>query len=185
MISTCILINDCNLQDFKPPVDVSIEDVKRVREMLCEYIPKEAIDRKCNLYSGAPWVYCDQKLETHSVFFSQVLLPEQPAWLAWLGSDTAWFSMFSHDSIQTRLDESNLKLDIILASFVYKCDLALPISVMWECVCDVSLLWWLPYPGWFQDAAPGGCQNLAGSTMPPATGQVTVGVATVSVTGVN
>jgi hypothetical protein len=28
--STCILINDCILQDFKPPVDVSIEDVKRV-----------------------------------------------------------------------------------------------------------------------------------------------------------
>jgi DNA-binding Lrp family transcriptional regulator len=40
MISTCILINDCILQDFKPPVDVSIEDVKRVREMLCEYIPR-------------------------------------------------------------------------------------------------------------------------------------------------
>jgi hypothetical protein len=54
MISTCILINDCILQDFKPPVDVSIEDVKRVREMLCEYIAKEAIDRKGNLYSGAP-----------------------------------------------------------------------------------------------------------------------------------
>jgi hypothetical protein len=53
-ISTCILINDCILQDFKPLVDVSIEDVKLVREMLCEYIPKEAIDRKGNLYSGAP-----------------------------------------------------------------------------------------------------------------------------------
>jgi hypothetical protein len=66
------------LQDFKPPVDVSIEDVKRIREMLCEYIPKEDIDRKGNLYSGASWVYCDQKLETHSVFFSQVLLPETP-----------------------------------------------------------------------------------------------------------
>jgi hypothetical protein len=38
MISTCILINYCILQDFKPPVDVSIEDVKRVREMLGEYI---------------------------------------------------------------------------------------------------------------------------------------------------
>jgi hypothetical protein len=78
MISTCILINDCILQDLKPPVDVSIEDVKRVWEMLCEYIPKVAIDRKGNLYNGAPWVYCDQKLETHSVFFSQVLLPEKP-----------------------------------------------------------------------------------------------------------
>jgi hypothetical protein len=40
MISTCILINDCILQDFKPPVDVSTEDVKRVWEMLCEYILK-------------------------------------------------------------------------------------------------------------------------------------------------
>jgi predicted metal-binding transcription factor (methanogenesis marker protein 9) len=40
MISTCILINDCILQDFEPPVDVSTEDVKRVREMLCEYILK-------------------------------------------------------------------------------------------------------------------------------------------------
>jgi hypothetical protein len=54
MISTCILINDCILQDFKPPIDVSIEDVKRVWEMLSKYIHKEAIDRKGNLYSGAP-----------------------------------------------------------------------------------------------------------------------------------
>jgi hypothetical protein len=59
--------------------------------MLCEYILKETIDRKGNFYSGAPWVYCDQKHETHSIFFSQVLLPEKPALLAWLGSDTAWF----------------------------------------------------------------------------------------------
>jgi hypothetical protein len=68
---------------------------------------------------------------------------------------------------------------------VYKCDLALPISVMLEYVYDVSLLWRLPYPGWFQDAAPNGCQNLAGSRMPLANGQVTVGVAYVSVAGVN
>jgi hypothetical protein len=54
MISTCILINDCILQDFKPSVDVSIEDVKRVREMLCKYILKETIDRKGKFYSGAP-----------------------------------------------------------------------------------------------------------------------------------
>jgi hypothetical protein len=148
MISTCILINDCILQDFKPPVDVSIEDVKRVLEMLCEYNPKEAIDRKGNLYSGAPWVFCDQKHETHSVFFSQVLLPKKPAWLAWLGSDTAFFSLFSHDSIQTSPDESNLKLDVILANLSINVILLyLSISVMWECVCDVSLLWWLPYPG--------------------------------------
>jgi hypothetical protein len=91
MISTCILINDCILQDFKPPVDVSIEDGKRVWEMLCEYILKETINRKGNFYSGAPWVYYDHKLETHLVFFSQVLLPEKPAWLAWLESDTVWF----------------------------------------------------------------------------------------------
>jgi hypothetical protein len=57
-----------------------------------------------------------RNVETHSVFFSQVLLPEKPAWLAWLGSDTTWFSLFSHDSIQTSADESNLKLDVILAS---------------------------------------------------------------------
>jgi hypothetical protein len=53
--------------------------------MLCEYILKEIIDRKGNFYSGAPWVYCDQKHETHSVLFSQVLLLEKPAWIAWLG----------------------------------------------------------------------------------------------------
>jgi hypothetical protein len=35
-------------------VDVSIEDVKRVREMLWEYILKETIDRKGNFYGGAP-----------------------------------------------------------------------------------------------------------------------------------
>jgi hypothetical protein len=57
-----------------------------------------------------------------------VLLLEKPAWLAWLGSDTAWFRQFSHDSIQTSPGESNLKLDVILV--FYKCDLALPISVM-------------------------------------------------------
>jgi hypothetical protein len=115
MIPTCILINYCILQDFKPHVDVSIEDVKRVREMLCEYILKETIDRKGNFYSGALWVYCDQKLETHSVFFSEVLLLEKPAWLAWLESDTAWFRQFSHDSMQTSPDDSNFKLDVILA----------------------------------------------------------------------
>jgi hypothetical protein len=31
-----------------------MEDVKRVQEMLCEYILKETIDRKGNFYSGAP-----------------------------------------------------------------------------------------------------------------------------------
>jgi hypothetical protein len=40
--------------DGAPPIDVSIEDVKRVREILCEYILKETIDRKGNFYSGAP-----------------------------------------------------------------------------------------------------------------------------------
>jgi hypothetical protein len=60
-----------------------------------------------------------------------VLLPEKPAWLAWLGSDTAWFSLFSHDSIQTSLDESNLKLDMILDSLSINVILLyLPISVM-------------------------------------------------------
>jgi hypothetical protein len=54
MISTCILINDCILQDFKPPIDVSIKDVKHVQEMLCEYILKETLERKGNSYSGAP-----------------------------------------------------------------------------------------------------------------------------------
>jgi hypothetical protein len=43
MISTCILINDCILQDFKPLVDVYIEDVKCVQEILCKYILKETI----------------------------------------------------------------------------------------------------------------------------------------------
>jgi hypothetical protein len=37
------------LQDFKPPVDVSVEDVKRVREMLCEYILKETTRPKGKL----------------------------------------------------------------------------------------------------------------------------------------
>jgi hypothetical protein len=115
MNSTSILINDCILQDLKSLIDVSTEDVKHFWEMLCEYILKETIYRKGNFYSGAPWVYCGQKLETHSVFFSRVLLPEKPSWLAWLGSDTAWFMQFSHDSIQTSPDESNLKFDVILA----------------------------------------------------------------------
>jgi hypothetical protein len=42
------------LQAFKPLVDVSTEDVKRVREMLCEYILKETIDRNGKFYNGAP-----------------------------------------------------------------------------------------------------------------------------------
>jgi hypothetical protein len=45
--------------------------------MLCEYILKETIDRKGKFYSGAPWVYCERKLETHLDFFSQVLLPKK------------------------------------------------------------------------------------------------------------
>jgi hypothetical protein len=167
MISTCILINDCTLQDFKPLVDVSIEDVKRVREMLCEYKPKEAIDWKGNLYSGAPWVYCDQKLETHLVFFSQVLLPEKPAWLAWLGSDTAWFrasgSFLITPSKQALMRvTSNLSINVILLCLYMWCE---NVFVMSPCC--------------------GGCQILAGSRILLATGQVTVVVAVVSVTGVN
>jgi hypothetical protein len=84
--------------------------------MLCEYILKDTIDRKGNFYSGAPWVYYDQKLETHSVFYSRVSLPKKLAWLAWFGSDTTWIRQFSHDSIQQSPDESNLKLDVILAN---------------------------------------------------------------------
>jgi hypothetical protein len=42
-------------------------------------------------------------------------LPEKPTWLVWLGSNTVWFRQFSHDSIQTSPDASNLKLDVILA----------------------------------------------------------------------
>jgi hypothetical protein len=37
LIFTCILKNDSILQDFKSSVDVSIEDLKHVREMLHEY----------------------------------------------------------------------------------------------------------------------------------------------------
>jgi hypothetical protein len=153
MISTCILINDCILQDFKPPVDVSTENLKRVREMLCEYILKETIDRKGKFYNGAPWVYCDQKLETHSVFFSQVLLPEKPTWLAWLGLDTAWFSLFSHDSIQTSPDESNLKLDVILDSL--SINLILLCQYLW---CENVFV---------MSPCCGGYHILAGSRMQP------------------
>jgi hypothetical protein len=126
----------------------------------------ETIIRKGKFYSGAPWVYCDQKLETHSVFFSQVLLPEKPAWLAWLGSDTAWFSLFLHDSIQTSPDESNLKLYVILASLsinvILLCQYLWCENVFVMSPCCGGYLswlvpgcspWWLPNPGWFQDAA--------------------------------
>jgi hypothetical protein len=153
MISTCILINDCILQDFKPHIDVFTEDVKRVQEMLCEYILKETIDRKGKFYSGAPWVYCDQKLETHSIFFSQVLLPEKPAWLVWLGSDTAWFSLFSHDSIRSSPDESNLKLGVILASF--SINVILLCQYLW---CENVFV---------MSPCCGGCHILTGSRMQP------------------
>jgi hypothetical protein len=53
LISTCILIIYYILLDFKSPVHVSTEDLKRIRGMLCEYILKEIIDRKGNFYSGA------------------------------------------------------------------------------------------------------------------------------------
>jgi hypothetical protein len=43
-----------------------------------QYILKQTIDRKDNYYNGAPWVHCSQKLETHSDFFIQVLLPKKP-----------------------------------------------------------------------------------------------------------
>jgi hypothetical protein len=121
--------------------------------MLCEYILKETIDRKGKFYSGALWVYCDQKLETHSVFFSQVLLPEKPAWLVWLGSDTAWFSLLYHDSIQTSPDESNLKLDVILSR--------LSINVILLC----KYLWCVNV--FVMPPCCGGCHILAGSRMQP------------------
>jgi predicted metal-binding transcription factor (methanogenesis marker protein 9) len=79
MISTCILINDCILQDFKPLVDVSTEEVKCVREMLCEYIVKETIDRKASSIVVHREFIVTRNVETHSVFFSQLLLPEKLA----------------------------------------------------------------------------------------------------------
>jgi hypothetical protein len=150
--------------------------------MLCKYILKETIDRKGNFYNGAPWVYYSQKLETHSFFFSQVLFLEKPTWLAWLGRQIL---PGSGNFLMTPSKQALMRVtwNLMWSKLFYKC--ALPISVMWECVCDVSLLWWLPNPDWFQDAAPGGCQILAGSRMPPATGQVTVGEAAVSIMGVN
>jgi hypothetical protein len=48
--------------------------------MLCEYILKETINRK-----ETSTMEHFEFIETHSVFFSQVLLPEKPSWLAWLG----------------------------------------------------------------------------------------------------
>jgi hypothetical protein len=48
------------------------------------------------------------------------VLPEKPAWLAWLGSDVAWFRQFLITPSKQAL-MSNLKLDVIL--LVYKCDL--------------------------------------------------------------
>jgi hypothetical protein len=47
----------------------------------------------------------------------------------------------------------------------------------------VAAISWL-VPVW-QDKAPDGCQILAGSMMQPTSMKVTVGVADVSVTGVN
>jgi hypothetical protein len=46
--------NDCILQDFKVAANVSMEDLKSVREMLCDYILKETLNRKGNFYNGAP-----------------------------------------------------------------------------------------------------------------------------------
>jgi hypothetical protein len=40
------------LQDFKAALTVSIEDLKPVREMLCEFILKETLDPKGNFYSA-------------------------------------------------------------------------------------------------------------------------------------
>jgi hypothetical protein len=63
---------------------------------------------------------------------------------------------------------------------VYICDLRMFLLCLLAVVAAIS---WL-VPGW-QDAAPDGCQILAGSRMHPTSRQVTIGVAYVSVTGVN
>jgi hypothetical protein len=89
-----------------------------VGEMLCEYI---LTDRETSTMVHRK-LFVARNLKLIQSFFCQVLLPEKPSWLAWLGSDTAWFRQFSYDSIQTSPDESNLKFDVILA--FYKCDLA-------------------------------------------------------------
>jgi hypothetical protein len=82
-----------------------------------------------------------------------VLLPKEPTWLAWLGSDTAWFSPFSHDSIQTSPDESNLKLYVILAS--------LSINVIFLC----QYLWCENV--FVMSPWCGGCHIQTGSRMQP------------------
>jgi uncharacterized membrane protein len=159
MISTCILINYCILKDFKPPVDVSIEDVNCVQEMLCEYILKETIDRKGNFYGGAPWVYCGQKLELIQSSLVRCRCLRNLLGLAWLGIDTAWFRRFTHDSIQTSHDESNLKLYVILACLQ-----------MWSCLSINVILLFLYL--WCENVfvmSPCyvGYHTLAGSRMQP------------------
>jgi hypothetical protein len=154
MISTCILINDCILQDFKPPVDVSIEDVKRVREMLCEYILMETIDRKGNFYSSAPWVYCDQRLETHSVFFSRCCcLRNLPGLLGW--------GQILPGSGSFLMTPSKQALMRVTWNLMWSYDPSLSINVILLCLylwCENVLV---------MSPCCGGCQILAGSRMQP------------------
>jgi hypothetical protein len=46
--------NDYILQDFKAALNISTEDLKSIREMLCEYILNETLNQKSNFYNGAP-----------------------------------------------------------------------------------------------------------------------------------
>jgi hypothetical protein len=75
--------------------------------MLCEYILKETINRRATSIMVHREFIVARNLKLLAAFslLSQVLLPEKPAWLAWLGSDVVWFRQFSHDSIQTSPDE--------------------------------------------------------------------------------
>jgi hypothetical protein len=44
--------NDCILQHFKAALTISIEDLKPVWKMLCEFILKETLDPKGYFYSS-------------------------------------------------------------------------------------------------------------------------------------
>jgi hypothetical protein len=78
------------LQDFNPPVDVSIEDVKRVREMLCEYILKKTINRKVTSTVVHREFIMARNLKLIQSSLVGCCCLRNLLGLAWLGSDTYW-----------------------------------------------------------------------------------------------
>lgn len=144
---------------------VTKEELKLIRDMLCEFIPKETLDPKGKFYSDpkgdAPRVHCSQKVETCCIQACLVrccCLRNLLGWGQMLPGSGSFLRTPSKQALMRNLMRSCLCIYVYL--LVKICDEN--VFVMSPCCggCQIlagsrmqPMIWWLSNPDCFQDAA--------------------------------